>query len=156
MPASGHVPYDAKMSAIATTPSTSLRSLRSLRSSTSSTSSTSSISPVIPPAEHKPSLYDLPLDVLRIIAGHYRELQRQDAASTLLRPSLRLQAALRRHVLTRCEHPRHACRTNTPGEGPVPCYRACRDCHEHPRRLRCAGLRREEYFERIIWTHTLL
>ena len=47
----------------------------------------------------------------------------------------------------RCEHPRHACRTNTPGEGLVPCYRAC---HEHPRRLRCTGLRREEYFERII------
>ena len=88
----GHVPYDAKMSANS---STSLRSLRSLRSSTSSTSptspkssksSTSSISPVIPPAEHKPSLHDLPLDVLRIIAGHYRELQRQDAASTLRTP----------------------------------------------------------------------
>ena len=82
----------------------------------------------------------LPLAVLRIIAGHYRELQRQDAASTL-------QAVLCRHVLTRCEHPRHACRTNTPGEGLVPCYRAC---HEHPRRLRCTGLRREEYFKRII------
>ena len=97
---------------------------------------------MIPPVEHKPSLHDLPLDVLRIIAGHYRELQRQDAASTL-------QAALRRHVLTRCEHPRHACRTNTPGEGLVPCYLAC---HQHPRRLRCRGLRWEEYFERIIGT----
>ena len=54
------------------------------------------------------------------------------SAKTPPRPSVHLQAALRRHVLTRCEHPRHACRTNTPGEGPVPCYRAC---HEHPRRL---------------------
>ena len=94
---------------------------------------------MIPPAEHKPSLHDLPPDVLRIIAGYYHQGQRQDAASTL-------QAALRRHVLTRCEHPRHACRTNTPGEGLVPCYLAC---HQHPRRLRCRGLRWEEYFERI-------
>jgi hypothetical protein len=101
---------------------------------------------VISPAEHTPSLHDLPPDVLRIIAGYYHQGERQDAASTL-------QAALRRHVLTRCEHPGHASWTNTPGEGPVPCYRAC---HEHPRRLRCAGLRREEYFERIIGTHTLL
>ena len=84
----------------------------------------------------------LPLDVLRIIAGYCHQGHRQDAASTL-------QAALRRHVLTRCEHPRHACRTNTPGEGLVPCYRAC---HQHPRRLRCRGLRWEEYFERIIGT----
>ena len=114
----------------------------SSKSSTSSTSSPSSISP----AEHTPSLHDLPPDVLRIIAGYYHQGERQDAASTL-------QAALRRHVLTRCEHPGHASWTNTPGEGPVPCYRAC---HEHPRRLRCAGLRREEYFERILGTHTLL
>jgi len=56
-------------------------------------------------------------------------------------------------VLTRCEHPRHARRTNTPGEGLVPCYRAC---HQHPRRLRCTGLSLEEYIERIIETHTLL
>ena len=69
------------------------------------------------------------------------------SAKTPPRPSVHLQAALRRHVLTRCEHPRHARRTNTPGEGLVPCYRAC---HQHPRRLRCTGLSREEYFEHII------
>ena len=116
-----------------TSPSPSPTSPTSFPSPTSSPSS-------ISPAKHTPSLHDLPLDVLRIIARYYRELQRQDAASTL-------QAALRRHVLTRCEHPRHAGRTNTPGEGLVPCYRAC---HEHPRRLWCTGLSREEYFKHII------
>ena len=30
-----------------------------------------------------------------------------------------LQATLKRHVVTRCEDPRHTARTNTPGEAPV-------------------------------------
>ena len=38
-----------------------------------------------------------------------------DAATTL-------QAALKRHLVMRCDHPRHTARTNTPGEAPVLCY----------------------------------
>ena len=47
-----------------------------------------------------------------LLVQYYRRLQQRDAAATL-------QAALKRHVVTRCEDPRHTARTNTPGEAPV-------------------------------------
>ena len=56
------------------------------------------------------------------------------------------QAALKRHVVTRCEDPRHTSRTNTPGEAPVLCYQYC---HNHPRGVKCWATR-TEYFERIL------
>ena len=62
-----------------------------------------------------------------------------DAASTL-------QATLKRHVVTRCDNPRHTARTNTPGEGPVLCYKSC---HNHPKRVFCRATR-AEYFARIL------
>ena len=60
-----------------------------------------------------------------------------------------LQAALKRHVVTRCEDPRHTARTNTPGEAPVLCYQYC---HNHPRNVKCWATR-TEYFDRIIAKH---
>ena len=57
-----------------------------------------------------------------------------------------LQTALKRHVVNRCEDPRHTARTNTPGEGPVLCYKSC---HDHPKRVFCRATR-AEYFDRII------
>ena len=70
---------------------------------------------------------------------YYRPLQQRDAASTL-------QAALTRHVVTRCDDPRHTSRTNTPGEAPVLCYQYC---HKHPRRVFCRATR-AEYFARML------
>ena len=64
------------------------------------------------------SLNDLPSELLKIIARYYRQFQRRDAATTL-------QAALKRHLVMRCDHPRHTARTNTPGEAPVLCYQYC-------------------------------
>ena len=84
------------------------------------------------------SLSDLPPEILKIIARYYRQFQRRDAASTL-------QAALKRHLVMRCDHPRHTARTNTPGEAPVLCYQYC---HKHPRGVKCWATRKE-YFERI-------
>ena len=69
----------------------------------------------------------------------YRQLQKQYAASTL-------QAALQRHLLTRCDDPRHTARTNTPGEGPVLCYKSC---YDNPKRVFCRATR-AEYFARIL------
>ena len=85
------------------------------------------------------SLSDLPPEILEIIDRYYRHFQRRDAASTL-------QAALRRHLVMRCDLPRHTARTNTPGEAPVLCYRFC---HKHPRGVKCWATRKE-YFEHII------
>ena len=65
-------------------------------------------------------LYDLPFDMLEMIGEFYDDLAQREAASTL-------QAALKRHLLTRCDDPRHTARTNTPGEGPVLCYKSCYD-----------------------------
>ena len=85
------------------------------------------------------SLSDLPPEILKIIARYYRQFQRRDAATTL-------QAALKRHLVMRCDHPRHTARTNTPGEGPVLCYQSC---HNHPKRVFCRSTR-AEYFARIL------
>ena len=60
-----------------------------------------------------------------------------------------LQTALKRHVVNRCEDPRHTARTNTPGEGPVLCYQSC---HDKPKRVSCRATR-TEYFDRIIAKH---
>ena len=60
-----------------------------------------------------------------------------------------LQAALKRHVVTRCDDPRHTARTNTPGEAPVLCYQYC---HKHPRNVKCWATR-TEYFNRIMAKH---
>ena len=83
-------------------------------------------------------LYDLPFDMLEMIGEFYDDLAPRDAASTL-------QAALRRHLVMRCDIPRHTARTNTPGEAPVLCYQYC---HQHPRGVKCWATRKE-YFERI-------
>ena len=53
-------------------------------------------------------LYDLPFDMLEMIGEFYDDLAQREAASAL-------QAALKRHLLTRCDNPRHTARTNTPG-----------------------------------------
>ena len=84
-------------------------------------------------------LYDLPFDMLETIGEFYDDQEQRDAASTL-------QAALQRHLLTRCDDPRHTARTNTPGEGPVLCYQSC---HNHPKRVFCRATR-AEYFARIL------
>ena len=84
-------------------------------------------------------LTQLPPEVLHIIAEYYRRLQQHHATATL-------QAALQRHLLTRCDDPRHTARTNTPGEGPVLCYQSC---HNHPKRVFCRATR-AEYFARIL------
>ena len=84
-------------------------------------------------------LTQLPPEVLHIIAEYYRRLQQHHATATL-------QAALQRHLLTRCDAPRHTARTNTPGEGPVLCYQSC---HNHPKRVFCRATR-AEYFARIL------
>ena len=68
-------------------------------------------------------LYDLPSDMIEMIGKSYDEPAQRDATATL-------QATLNRHLLTRCEDPRHTSRTNTPGEAPVLCYQYC---HKHPR-----------------------
>ena len=52
---------------------------------------------------------------------------------------------MKRHVVTRCEDPRHTSRTNTPGEAPVLCYQYC---HKHPTNVKCWATR-TEYFDRI-------
>ena len=65
-------------------------------------------------------LYDLPFDMLEMIGKSYDDLAQRDATATL-------QATLKRHVVTRCDNPRHTARTNTPGEGPVLCYKSCHD-----------------------------
>ena len=88
------------------------------------------------------SLRDLPSEIVKIIARYYRQFQRCDAASTL-------QAALNRHLVMRCDNPRHTARTNTPGEAPVLCYQYC---HKHPRNVKCWATR-TEYFNRIIAKH---
>ena len=77
-----------------------------------------------------------------LLVQYYRRLQQRDAAATL-------QAALKRHVVTRCEDPRHTARTNTPGEAPVLCYQSC---HNHPKRKFCRATR-TEYFDRIMAQH---
>ena len=87
-------------------------------------------------------LDDLPFDMLEMIGKFYDDLAQRDAASTL-------QAALKRHVVTRCDNPRHTSRTNTPGEAPVLCYQYC---HKHPRNVKCWATR-TEYFDRIIAKH---
>ena len=87
-------------------------------------------------------LYDLPFDMLEMIGKSYDDLAQRDAATTL-------QATLKRHVVTRCEDPRHTARTNTPGEGPVLCYKSC---HDNPKRVFCRATR-TEYFDRIIAKH---
>ena len=84
-------------------------------------------------------LYDLPFDMLEMIGEFYDDLAQREAASAL-------QAALKRHLLTRCDDPRHTARTNTPGEGPVLCYKSC---HNHPKRVFCRATR-AEYFARIL------
>ena len=89
-------------------------------------------------------LYDLPFDMLEMIGQSYDELAQRDAASTL-------QATLKRHVVTRCDNPRHTSRTNTPGEAPVLCYQSC---HNHPKRVFCRATR-AEYFNRIMAKHAL-
>ena len=87
-------------------------------------------------------LYDLPFDMLEMIGKSYDDLAQRDAASTL-------QAAMKRHLLTRCDAPRHTSRTNTPGEARVLCYQYC---HKHPRNVKCWATR-TEYFDRIIAKH---
>ena len=77
-----------------------------------------------------------------LLAEFYRQLQKQYATATL-------QATLKRHVVTRCEDPRHTARTNTPGEAPVLCYQYC---HKHPRGVQCWATR-TEYFDRIMAKH---
>ena len=99
-------------------------------------------------------LYDLPFDMLEMIGEFYDDLAQREAASTL-------QAALQRHLLTRCDDPRHTARTNTPGEGPVLCYQSC---HNHPKRVfaapRAPSTLRGSWRKRGKWggltlTHTL-
>ena len=87
-------------------------------------------------------LYDLPFDMLEMIGKSYDDLAQRDATATL-------QATLKRHVVTRCDNPRHTSRTNTPGEAPVLCYQYC---HKHPRNVKCWATR-TEYFNRIIAKH---
>ena len=83
-------------------------------------------------------LYDLPFDMLEMIGEFYDDLAQREAASTL-------QAALQRHLLTRCDDPRHTARTNTPGEGPLLCYQSC---HNHPKRVFCRATRAEYFASR--------
>ena len=83
-----------------------------------------------------------------LLVQYYRRLQQRDAATTL-QATATLQAALKRHVVTRCEDPRHTSRTNTPGEAPVLCYQYC---HKHPRGVKCWATR-AEYFNRILAQH---
>ena len=80
-----------------------------------------------------------------LLVQYYRRLQQRDAAATL-------QAALKRHLLTRCDNPRHTSRTNTPGEAPVLCYQYC---HKHPRGVKCWATR-AEYFNPVSYTHLTL
>ena len=77
-----------------------------------------------------------------LLVQYYRRLQQRDATATL-------QATLKRHLLTRCDNPRHTARTNTPGEGPVLCYKSC---HDNPKRVFCRATR-AEYSAKIIATY---
>ena len=52
-------------------------------------------------------LYDLPFDMLEMIGEFYDDQEQRDAASTL-------QAALKRHVVTRCDDPGHTSHAPTP------------------------------------------
>ena len=81
-------------------------------------------------------------DLVAKIADWNDNVHQRDAATTL-------QATLKRHVVTRCDDPRHTARTNTPGEGPVLCYKSC---HDNPKRVFCRATR-TEYFNRIIAKH---
>ena len=81
-------------------------------------------------------------EIVAKIADWNDNVHQRDAASTL-------QAALERHVVTRCDDPRHTARTNTPGEAPVLCYQYC---HKHPRNVKCRATR-TEYFDRIMAKH---
>ena len=81
-------------------------------------------------------------DLVAKIADWNDNVHQRDATATL-------QAALKRHVVTRCDNPRHTSRTNTPGEAPVLCYQYC---HNHPRGVKCWATR-AEYFDRIIAKH---
>ena len=87
-------------------------------------------------------LYDLPFDMLEMIGKSYDDLAQRDATATL-------QATLKRHLLTRCDNPRHTSRTNTPGEAPVLCYQSC---YNHPKCKFCRATR-AEYFDRILAQH---
>ena len=82
---------------------------------------------------------DLLPEIRQKIIKHYRQLQQDDAASML-------QAVSRRHLEMRCDNPRNTARTNTPGEGPVLCYKSC---YDNPKRVFCRATR-TEYFDRII------
>ena len=73
-------------------------------------------------------LYDLPFDMLEMIGQRYDDLAQRDSTATL-------QAALKRHVVTRCDNPRH--------------YQYC---HNHPRGVKCWATR-TEYFDRILAQH---
>ena len=81
-------------------------------------------------------------DLVAKIADWNDNVHQRDAATTL-------QAALKRHVVTRCDDPRHTSRTNTPGEAPVLCYQSC---HNHPKRVFCRATR-AEYSAKIIAKH---
>ena len=89
-----------------------------------------------------PPDFEWPPEIIRKIGQYCHRFRRRGAASTL-------QAALQRHLLTRCDDPRHTARTNTPGEGPVLCYQSC---HNHPKRVFCRATR-AEYFARILAKH---
>ena len=81
-------------------------------------------------------------DLVAKIADWNDNVHQRDATATL-------QAALKRHVVTRCDNPRHTSRTNTPGEAPVLCYQYC---HKHPRNVKCWATR-TEYFDHIMAQH---
>ena len=68
-------------------------------------------------------LHDLPFALLGMIGEFDGDPEQGEAASAL-------QTALKRHVMTRCEDPRHTARTNTPGEAPVLCYQYCQACQD--------------------------
>ena len=74
-----------------------------------------------------------------LLAEYYCQHQQHHATANL-------EATLQRHLLTRCHNPRHTSGTNTPGEGPVPCYQAC---YVHPSRVLCRA-RLAKYFDRIL------
>ena len=56
-------------------------------------------------------LHDLPFALLGMIGEFDGDSEQGEAASAL-------QTALKRHVITRCEDPRHTSRTNTPAKAP--------------------------------------
>ena len=89
-----------------------------------------------PPGPVEAVFSDLPLEVVRMIAEYYTDMQRADAASTL-------QAALQRHRVMRCEDPRHSGHV-TYSRAPVACYALT---HAHPSSVSCRSTR-TAYFER--------